>query len=81
MLPFLGGLGFLGNSSQVLLMGVPRLCLLLLLLPSPVFCVAAESGGVVPSPWKAADLALDRFYFGLFVPLSLKPLEATLISL
>ena len=73
-------LAFLGNISQILLLEVPSHGPLLLFL-SRVFCAAAGPGRALSSLQKGAASALDRSCIGLLVPLALKPLEATLISL
>lgn len=78
--PFPPWLAFLGNISQILLLEVPSHGPLLLFL-SRVFCAAAGPGRALSSLQKGAASALDRSCIGLLVPLALKPLEATLISL
>ena len=78
--PFPLWLAFLSNSAQILLLEAPSHGPLLLFLLR-VFCAAAGPGRALSSLQKKAASALDRLCIGLLVPLALKPLEATLISL
>ena len=50
-------------------------------LPLTGFCAAAGPGGALSFLQKGTTSAMDHSCIGLLVPLALKPLEATLISL